>query len=227
MENELLVITGATCIAGHMDQYVRNLSSAGIPVQIENVAGAPWLNRGGFFYERLSLHYTWAMKFRHCRRLVITDAFDFFFFGDRYALIEKIPLDHVLHAAEKNCYPDPAIAARIPDRGPWRFFNGGGLAGSPEAIMEMCQSLSSHPLASSPILDQHVMNTLLAENDERIHIDWKTNLFFCLFGGYDELEFVCGKPHNKLHDTFPIFVHANGKWPSEQMVEMYRESLNG
>ena len=223
MMNDVIIIMGASQVAGTMPLYLQQLSSAGIPVHVEPYAWAHWIGRNGTLQEKIEIYRQMAHRFREYERLVFTDAWDVTFYGTKEELIERIPNDRILLAAEKNCYPDPNIAPLVPDRGPWRFANGGAHCGTPEAYLAWCDAIDQTGYPN--MIDQGWFNYLLSQNHPAMQIDHRTELFFCLFCGYEELEFIKGKPHNTLHDTHPLFVHANGKWDYTRMLLDYEASL--
>jgi hypothetical protein len=225
--NDILVIIPCTCEAGTLPLYKKQLSEAQIDFQIETLGPPPPLGWGlatGVQYFR-----DWATRFANYERLVVTDAFDVTFFGTREDVISNIPMDYVLQAAEKNCYPDYAEAQRIgelyPDRGEHRFVNGGMTAGTPKAIYEWADAIEKHPDFLPHALNQWFFNRRLADGSDLCHIDHTTKLFYCLFGGYSELDFIKGKPINTTYGTRPSFIHANGCAGTEGMWAAYNRSI--
>jgi hypothetical protein len=223
--NDLLVIMGASCVSGTMPLYLDQLKTAGIEYHVEDIAGVQQheLNLGW----KCRWVRQFGQRFSSYQRLVITDAWDVTFYGTREEVISKIPTTHVLWAAEKNCYPNPAIAEAIEKRTPWAFNNGGMLCGTPEQMIEWANTVERHPKYLPGYLDQEFHNMMLAEKNAKLcTIDDQTNLFFCLFCGYPELEFEKGIPVNTFCDTHPNFLHANGKWSSGEMFHKYERSLS-
>lgn len=225
-DHELLVVTAASCEAGTLPLYLSQLRAAGIPYEIESLAGIQQhqLNLG---FKVLWLRML-GEKYSTYSHLVCTDAFDVTFYGTRESVLDKlanIPPSTVLWGAEKNCYPNPAVADRIPKRTPWCFANGGLWAGTPRALVEWSYAVERHPSFLPGFLDQEFHNERVAEGSELCRIDDQTSLFFCLFGGYDELEFERGVPVNRLLGTHPQFLHANGKWSAAEMFAKYERSL--
>ena len=223
---DVVIIGSASQIGGTMVQYIQQLSAAGIELYIRDISSAPWLNRGGFISERIAAIREHVQRFANYQYIIFSDCHDVTFYGNKDMLMARMPKEHVLHAAEKNCYPDSGLISQIPDRGPWRFANGGLCAGSPEAFWKWCDAAISHPKYQPEILDQHFLNLLLADKSPLCEIDHQTKLFFCLYGGYDELGFVGGSLMNRLYDTWPLFIHANGKWSAEDAFRRRAESLH-
>lgn len=223
--NDLLVITACTGETGTLSLYRRQLADANIDFYVEPLE--PFFATD--FGATLTRFRNWSTKFAEYERLVFSDGFDVLFYGTREDVISKIPMDHVLMAAEKNCYPDSSIAQsiidRYPDRGPHCFANGGLLAGTPKAIYEWSDNLEKHPLYLPCLINQGFYNTLLAEGSDLCRLDYTTSLLYCLYPVYAELEFEKGLPVNTLYGTHPHFLHANGRCPVDEMLQKYERSL--
>ena len=224
--NDLIVLMGASEVHGTMTTYLRQLSEAEIEWRSVDVSDRPNQNGGGNLGYRVKIFRSLATQFAHYEKLIFSDAFDVTFYGSKEDVFKKIPKDYVLHAAEKNCYPDPSMAERITGRTPWRFANGGLAAGTPQAFLEWCEAVETHPHYNPEMLDQQFLNERVAEGSPLCRIDSETKLFYCLFGGYDELDFASGMPINTACCTFPNFCHANGKWTADEMFARYERSLN-
>jgi len=224
--NDLIVVTAATSNeGGTLSLYREQLAKAGIDFHIEDISSQPRPSLGGNSGIKTDQMISLSQRFANYQKIVFTDAFDMTFWSSKDEVISKIPDDHVLWGAEKNCYPDAEIAAKIPDRGPWRFGNGGFLCGTPEAMIAWARKLRTRPDYHQNVLDQQYLNIYLAEQDDFVQIDWKTELVFCLYGGYPELEFVKGKPVNMTYGTYPAWCHANGSWNATEMWDKYERSL--
>ena len=221
--HDLLVIMGATESHGTMPIYLNQLRFADIPYSIENISDRPNLNGGGNLQFRVDIFRHFANKYAEYEKLIISDAFDVTFYGAKSDVIRKIPTDRLLHAAEKNCYPPASLALSIINPSPWRYANGGLVAGTPEQFLKWCSAAETHALYSPHSLDQHFLNI---QTSEGMILDTQTELFYCLFGGYDELQFEQGIPINTMYNTHPQFLHANGKWTADEMFDRYQRSLN-
>lgn len=225
---DVIVTMAVSSIRGMLTEYILRLSSAGITVNVDNIEEVrQFLGREHQFsisVKLATLRFI-AKRFSGYEFIVTSDGWDVNFYGNREELISRIPREGVLWAAEKNCWPNADLAEMVPDNGPWKYVNGGLLAGTPKSIMEMCDRIEAHPLYDPNMIDQEFMNLLLSGGSEDFTLDWKTNLFFCLHGGHDELEFRWGMPYNKVHKTWPLFVHANGNWPVGELVRKHDESL--
>lgn len=225
MASDLLVISGATCEHGTLPLYRQQLANAGIEHHVEALNAADVGGSGGNLAYKVRMLRDWAIRFRHHERLVFTDAFDVTFYGTKEDVIAKVPTDHVLWAAEKNCYPEPQIAHLISGNTPWRYANGGCLCGSPQSVIDWCNAAEAHRHYNPTGLDQSFYNHLLMDSDPLVRIDSRTELFFCLFLGYQELEFEKGVPVNTLCGTNPNFIHANGKWTPAEAFMKYERSM--
>lgn len=216
---------GASEVHGTMKEYLWQLEEAGIDTRIVDVSDRPNQNGGGNLGYRVKIFRQLAEQNSDYQFLVFSDAFDVTFYGTKAGVISKIPTDHILHAAEKNCYPDPQVAHRIVHRTPWCFVNGGIAAGTPQSFLEWCAEAEKHHLFRPEQLDQQFLNEMVAERSMLCVIDDRTELFYCLFGGYDELDFERGMPVNTLLGTRPNFCHANGKWTADEMFARRERSL--
>jgi hypothetical protein len=225
MASELIVVTAASCEKGTLPLYREQLAQAGIPFYLDDISSHYIPPLGGNFRIKIESMRRLSQQFLAYERIVFTDAFDVVFFGDKDSLLAKIPTDRVLWGAEKNCYPDPAIAERIEQRPGARFANGGLLCGSPRAMIEWTHSAESHPWYHPDSLDQQWLNAMVAEKSPLAQCDFCSRIFFCLFGGYPELEFERGVPVNTMFQTHPQFVHANGHWDTTEMWRKWKESL--
>lgn len=225
--NDLITIMGASKVHGTMDTYCRQLKQAEIETHVFNCSDMPNQNGGGNLRYRVQIFRRLAEQFSNYKKLIISDAFDVLFMGKKEYVLSKIPTDGLLHAAEKNCYPEECQSLQIPDRGPWRYANGGLVCGTPQSFLAWCDEAEKHPRYDPEVLDQRFLNELLAEESPLCRIDYKTEIFFCLYGGYDELDFTNGLPVNTKYCTFPSFIHSNGKWDASEMHCKLAKSLSG
>jgi len=217
---KVIVSMSISRVNGMLTENVRRLSSCGVEVNLDPTTGQSF-----GIGEKLKHIRQSAERFSEYDCIILSDGWDVMFYGTKQELLDKVPQNKVLWAAEKNCWPDASIAHQIPLHGPWRFVNGGLLAGTPQALREMCDRIEANDSYGPDYVDQGFMNFLLATGEEFFEIDSETNLFFCLHLGYDELQFKQGKPVNTLYGTTPLFVHANGHWPTDELFRKYEESL--
>lgn len=221
---DLLVVMGNSTdeLRGTMAQYLKQLRDADIDYCVEPlVFDGSW----GTISWMIRKIRKMVADYSDYEFLVLSDAFDVQFFGNKESAIARIPRYHVLLAAEKNCHPPEYFSPQIPDVGPWRFANDGLSCGTPRAYSEWCDALEAHPKYHPNKIDQGFFNELLAESSPIVRIDWQTQMFFCLYGGYPELDFVRGEPHNTMYDTWPLWTHANGGWKTEEMFGKYGRSF--
>jgi hypothetical protein len=210
--NDLLVIMPCTQEHGLMPEYLRQLREAEIDVHIERLESIPNGNAGGTHAYALDLYRRCAQRFDNYRKLVFSDAFDVLFYGTKEEVLGKIPFDHVLLAAERNCYPDQFLSSSIPGKTPWRFANGGLSCGTPESFLKWVEEIEKHPLYAPYGLNQRFYNLLLAmAPSPLVQLDETTELFYCMFLEAGELDFKNGFPVNQLCGTRPNFLHFNGK----------------
>ena len=220
---DLIVTMAASSTQGTMPLYLEQLSAAGIPTWIETNNGFD-MSAGGRLWMKIKGIRALAQQFEATHRfMIVSDAWDVTFWGDLNGVLERAPREFVLWAAEKNCYPDPQMAMTINQPRPWAFANGGLSIGTPKAYLEWCEKAERHIYYHPQMLDQQFLNLQLSRNE--ISIDFATDLFFCLWGGYEELAFYNGKPYNTHCWTNPLFLHANGQWTAAEAFEMQRRSL--
>jgi len=222
---DLIIILGASQVHGFMPLYLEQLKAASIDYHIHDGSDKPNINAGGNLGYRVNIFKRLAAQFSNYERIVFSDAFDVLFYGTREDVIARIPTDHLLHAAEKNCYPDQCLGLPIPDRGPHRYANGGLVAGTPEQFMKWCDEIPRQRGYHPEHLDQYFLNVLVSQNSPLCIIDHRTELFFCLHSGYNELEFEKGFPINRMYNTRPCFIHANGGYDPSKMFEDQKRSL--
>jgi hypothetical protein len=136
-------------------------------------------------------------------------------------------MDRALIGAGRECWPDCSLQEQIHGDTPWMFANGGLTAGTPESILRLADAMESHPRYESLKLlcNQEMLNIMVAEQSDAFYLDSRTELFFCLFDGYPELNFKRGLPVNTRCGTRPQFIHANGKWDTRAMYARRKRSL--
>lgn len=214
------VIMGASATNKLMSRYLRQLDAAVIPHQVYHIDVK--FPSDGTVKFGLDLWRRIAEDNGNYDRLVLTDAWDVLCYASKEHIehtLSQFP-DTVVFAAERNCHPEPDLAPSIPDRGPWRFVNGGMLTASPKALLEWCDSVRRHEQYVADMIGQQWFNRRLAEHDPLIEIDWETRLFYCMYREEGELVVADGAPVNSIYGTTPAFIHFNGSWPHEATVEM-------
>jgi hypothetical protein len=187
---------------------------------IPTAGGIPWKRE--YYIKR---HSEIACRYADYERLVITNAWDVTFYGTPEDVIRKVPMDRVLVGAGRESWPDCSIRDITPGITPWKFSNGGLTAGAPTNILAFADALEDHPKYEAGMWDQGMLNITLADRTAPFQLDCRTELFFCLFDGYPELDFERGLPVNTLCGTRPNFIHANGNWPIQELQEKRQRSL--
>ena len=207
---DLQVISACTRRAGLLSQYEEQLAAADIPFHLESFDSMPNFERGSLGL-RIAITRKMAEKFKHCAKLVFTDAWDMLFYGTAEEVFSKIPEDWPLLAAERNCWPDGYLAAYIKTTGTWRFVNGGASAGTPESILKWCDAVERHPAYHPGYIDQQWLNHRLLDGSMPMVIDVETNLFYCMVMEAGELNCKLGKPVNTITGKNPNFIHFNSR----------------
>lgn len=226
---KLLLVMAASCSNKLMPKYVAQLTESKIPFYIESLSemNSPSDGTMGLCVRKWS---EFAERFENYERLILTDAWDVLFYGDRDSLAQRLSLfaPHVLFAGERNCYPEPELAEKISANYhpqptlPWRFMNGGMLTASPDELWRWCREVERHPQYDAAMIGQQWLNRRMAENSPLARIDSQTHLFYCMYREDEGMELAVkdGKPYNTLAGTYPIFLHFNGSWSPEPFLTM-------
>lgn len=206
----LQVITSCTQRRGLLPMLEQQLSDAGIAFHVEPIDSMP--NNVGNLGTKIKFMHRMLDKFGAASHLVFTDAWDVLFYGTEEEVIGKIPNGVPLLAAERNCWPDAYLAPNFKGSTPWRFVNGGLMAGCPEGIAKWIDEIESHPAYIPEMIDQQWLNHRSVNEEHRITpLDRRTELFHCCLMDQGELQFENGRPINMLCGTHPNFLHFNGK----------------
>lgn len=208
---------------GMLDEYRNQVLSAGIAFHLELISPFPHPSNLPLSFK---LHWMrqFATDFPHASRLIFTDAYDVLFVGTREDL-DSIP-EEVQWAAERNCYPEPALSKLFYGVDtPWRYVNAGLMSGSPEAILDWVADAERHPDYDPGMLDQGWLNRRRVDTVGLVQLDHTTRAFYVmskdLEGG--ELQAKNGRPWNSVFDTFPVFFHFSGHCDTTR----FRMLLNG
>lgn len=216
---DFIVIMGASKPNRLMPLYLEQLQKAGIPHEAETISmGSP---NDGTLERCLRDWRRLANRFSGYDRLILTDAWDVLCYASREEIGEVLACfsPSPVFAGEKNCYPETSLASSIPDRGPWRFVNGGMLTASPSELMKWCHAVESHPAYDPKMVGQKWLNRRLAEKSSLVDIDFCCALFQCMYLDEGEVTARDGRPYNSVTETFPCWVHFNGSWPYEPFFE--------
>lgn len=230
MANDLIVIMGSTRdpadpAAGTLLTYLNQLHGAGIDFHLERLAPFDNIAGGGTLGVKISQQRELARRFARYDKIVMSDAFDVQMFGMKAEVIDAIYDNIILMAAERNCYPEPDLAPTIDAAaiGPWRYVNGGLTCGTPAEYARWFDAIEAHPAYDANCLDQAWFNRRLAEDDPLVEIDFDTTIFYCLFnehGDIPDLQWDAeGHPVNTRCGTKPSFLHFNGSWPMQHIME--------
>ena len=222
---DLLVVLSCSGSSGLSETYRQQLTDAGIEFSFNIIGEIPNANSGGCLEYKLEMLRQYCRRFYDYERLIFSDVWDVLFYGRKEDVIRKIPLDRMIQGAERACYPEYHLGGLIRGVTPWRYANGGFQAGSPQAILEWCDRAQESSYYAPEEIDQRFLNRLLAYTPEMVALDSKTQLVYCLAGEAGELEFVRGMPRNTLCDTWPNFLHFNGRFEHGPILKMREASL--
>lgn len=212
----LIVCMGASRIARMMPEYIWQLSTKGIPAYVEPLEIKSHLD--GTMGLCLHLWRKFATMWKEYDRIVVTDAFDVLCFGNAEEIEAKIP-EHPVLAAERNSYPEQI---QVDETLPWKYVNGGMLAGSPRGIMSFCEDIESHPDYDPNMVGQQWLNRRLAEDWWAVRLDTYTHLFYCMVRDNEDYPIAQknGRPMNSATCEQPNFIHFNGSWPDQPFRDM-------
>ena len=220
-DEEIVVVLGMSRPAGLFDHYLGQLLAAGIPVHIEPLNGE--LANGNLGDLNLRIEFMWRIlaAVRHYRKLVLTDAWDMLFYGTRKELVAKVPDHGMVLCAERVCWPEPDLAASFPDTGtPWRYVNGGAIAGDFDSLIEWTTWLDQYKEEYGTFVDQRLFNRRRAAGDSMTPIDSKTELFYTMTQENGELVKRDGRPYNLVTGEAPAFIHFCAKTSPDPFFEM-------
>jgi hypothetical protein len=205
-----------------MEKYHDQLAAVGIPFHVEHVnMGSPSDGTMSLILRNIR---KFATLFSSYEKIVITDAWDILCYGSREDIMKAIPDDRVLWAAERNCYPEPYLAESIPGETPWRFVNGGGVAGTPSALLSFADKCENHPSYDPSMIGQQWKNRRLAEKWDQLSVDQETRLMYCMYLEHiaPALGRVDDRPYNYATGQYPCFVHFNGSYSPKDFLEMMK-----
>ncbi len=207
---DLIVVMGASSLQGTMSEYLSQLSAAKIHTYVHPIdSNRPNLNSGGTLGGKINDFRMLASQFSCYENIIFSDAWDVTFFGTREDVIRKIPHSYVLQAAEKNQFPILSFGGW--HGSPWRYVNGGLTAARTSVLLQWLDDLEKVEFYQEGMNDQAFFNELIATDSRLCRIDSKTDLFFCVSGGREELIFQDGLPFNTYWETWPNFIHCNGR----------------
>lgn len=216
MTSDVAVVISCSEIQGLLPQYVKQLENAGIEVHVTSgVKYEDKCNQIGSLGRKTRNLALVANQMHEYRYLVLSDAFDVLFYGSKQEVVDKLAAvgQHPLLATERFCWPDAYLADFFKGGGtPWRYVNGGLMAGTPEGIGTWAEWMASHPAFIPAMVDQQWLNQRLLQGEDSGHftMDYRTQLFYCANYDKGELGFEDGRAVNHLLGTMPNFIHFNG-----------------
>lgn len=224
---DLLVVTPCSKPDLMLAEYSAQLAQAGIDHYVKPLPdvdpshgwdvsiGLTGFASIGYRLNRLEEILDYAKDYK---KLVITDAWDVLFFGDKQATLAAIPDDYVLLAAEIPYWPEEHTGNT-----PWGGVNGGATAGTPASIREWIQKVRGNWDYRSGEVDQFWLNKRVRERADWLHIDRNTTLFYCMSKDTGALQFKNNRPFNTLCGTTPQFIHFQGRSHNEPIPAAWLE----
>lgn len=230
---KLKVVAECTHEAGFLPLLRAQLAKAGIPLCLDVNSTAKYQNGMRTLGQHVANLRRWTEKHQDAEYLIFTDAWDVLFFGTAEEVIAKIPETGVLMAAERNCFPDSHLAPQFKGETPWKFVNGGLLAGKTTEIAKWLDYVEACPSYQPGMIDQQWLNYRLLNEwvnviyEPLIRIDRNTELFYCMYLDEGEMQPRGGKPFNALTGNSPNFIHFNGKHDASKFLKQIGANRNG
>lgn len=148
---------------------------------------------------------------RHPEQLVMfLDAYDVLVVGPPdpvEALYREHYAGQIIFNAEKNCWPDAALADEYPPSdSPWCFLNSGCYLGPAGAIHQLLAEMDIHPTDD----DQRLMTDAYLAG--KVTLDTACRIFqSAAFAANDELCAINRRLENAITGTCPTILHGNGR----------------
>lgn len=222
---DVIIVAGATHRAGMVDEYQRQVESAGIDFHLWALPPLPMGANSIHMQARIDYWRAVANYHKDYKTVYITDAWDVLFYGTKKELGIR-STDTMLISAERNCYPEPQLSGKITHHSPWRYANNGMIAANPHYLLDWLEK--AEQIGDLGILDQAWFNRRLAENrTDFISLDYVTRLFYVVSATLEDGSLVGadGRPYNKMMGTSPCFLHFSGQTNPESTKIMLKESL--
>lgn len=214
MTDHLLIATAATELKGYFPILKEQVVAAGIDFLYQPLQPPfSWL-------KLIDWEYTLAKSYPDAL-IAFCDTWDMLYFGSRKEFEAVVGAQPLLFHTDKQCWPHADKAARYPaSPSPWRYVNGTGPAGTGRAIAEAIE----YGMETAPITAETTGSDVYdtsKDNDQRFY----TDIYLSGRGALDtdcrlsqslvdvqagELAVRGGRLFNKVTQTTPLFVHANG-----------------
>ena len=159
--------------------------------------------------------------------VLFTDAYDVAYFGTQYEIIERYKSFNcsIVFGCEKECHPDPHLAALYRNKDKeFSYLNSGLFIGT---VQELRKCIIYYEYTDTDD-DQRYWTKQYFENQGVITLDYENKLFLNT-SGFDKNYFMCdidaSIAYYKLAN--PQFVHINGpdKTPIAELVGINKEDL--
>lgn len=147
--------------------------------------------------------------------VMFIDAHDVLIVADKQEILDKFMAMHVpfVMAAEKNAFPDIYTFPYPPSPTPFRYINSGTYIGYVGIIKQWISALQPIDIKGCDQFQTIYHYFTYPDQGQYFILDYYCELFLPLYGVKDEELFIDWFRHriyNKLTDTFPCVIHANG-----------------
>jgi FkbM family methyltransferase len=181
--------------------------------------GTKHLEAGKYITSKLTSDYT---------HVFVVDAFDVVVLGSMEDAIRRLQGHDFIFNAEKACYPQLSLAPLYPTcSSESKYLNGGMLFAKREIYLDSLKEMKNEDndqlyYSKKFVEKRHYscMEWFGESYTACITLDTECTVFQCYsFIHEGEFEFRDQKIFNKLHNTYPILIHGNGK---TDMKEVYK-----
>lgn len=215
MVNNLTLVTVATHRTHELDRFIESAEYFGYEYVILGL-GKQWVggeaNNGRLVFPgggmKVNLFKEYLQTVDNDEDVILfTDSYDVVFNQGPDELLSRWSNmgEGLLFTAEKTCWPDPKLERVYPETiFDYRFLNSGGFIGRAGDLKVLTQTRCEDSD------DDQLYYTLKFLNSEGISLDYDVEIFQTLNSSFDDVEVIEGVVYNKVTETYPVVVHANG-----------------
>ena len=213
MDNRLTLVTVATHKTHELDRFVESATFHGYNFEILGL-GMEWTGGkadngrlvfpGGGMKVNLLKDYLSTYDGNDTDVILFTDSYDVVFNEKPDELLSRWD-GNVLFTAEKTCWPDENLSNEYPNSPHgYKFLNSGGFISTVKDLKVLTETTCKDSD------DDQLYYTLKFLNGEGINLDYDLNIFQTLNSSLNDVEMHNGRVYNKVTNTYPIVIHANG-----------------
>ncbi len=165
--------------------------------------------------KKITYQYKFVSKLEDRDIVLFTDSYDVLIVKDKNIILEAFHRlnSTAVFSAEKICWPDYHKESFFSGcNSPWRYLNSGGWIGVAKNMKEILSTAMELYNSSKKKsgTDQRIYTDIYLSNLYMIKLDTNCNIFQSLWGSEDDIIFNNGEWINKVTNTTPCIMHANG-----------------